>query len=763
MHQDILNEYRKDNPFYDVKLITKESLLSDYYGRLSDQAFAYILKNTDYSYDNIKSFIRLIPFVGPSFPELYSIKEQLIKNDMLVKNDYLPMLFNDKDIEIIGYSKNDKELATVLDNLNIEYSFKENKREFNKQNIYCYDTLLDEVFFVLNKIASLIKEGTDINDIYIYRRSNSYDYFLMKYAKTYGFSVDLEESYSLYTYKISEIFLNKYAETKDFDSSIEIINDIQNKDILDIFKETVTSCFDKELTFEKQLDYFIGELKSTSFLNNKYTNVVHVINKPIYKKGAHFFVLGLAQKSYPRNYKDDSFLSDKQREINHLNTSFDLAQIEEDTLLDFFASKNNFYYSFCSRFGSESYILSPFINQMSLNKAKEYLPDVLFSKDMAEYFLAKYTDLKTFYQEIHPDYYPLNKLVKIEYNNYDNQYSGVNALNNEVFLTHSYSSITEYFECPFKYYLDRVLKISLDEGTFNTRYGSFCHEVLQHQFDPDFDFDLAVNKYKQNYEFEEKEMPLLDNIIEQLREVNKANTLHYKHMASPKVYAEKSLSFYIDKNTRIIGKIDKTVVLKDQYIFVVDYKTGKDKFDSSLLEYGLSMQLPTYYLLVGSDKELQNYEVIGLFINNILDNSISKEKEDKEKLIPSYYKLNGPVVVDIDKIHYIDDTFITIPSCKSEFINGVALNKTGNEFNKSASLTSEQQFKDYADIVLNNYKKANKAIRNNEFPINPLKVGSSKDACEYCKHRDVCFVKSSQFKVENKKKNTSNEEVKNNG
>jgi hypothetical protein len=226
-------------------LITKESLLSDYYGRLSDQAFVYILKNTDYSYDNIKSFIRLIPSVGPSFPELYSIKEQLIKNDMLVKNDYLPMLFNDKDIEIIGYSKNDKELVAVLDSLNIEYSFKENKREFNKQNIYCYDTLLDEVFFVLNKIASLIKEGTDINDIYIYRRSNNYDYFLMKYAKTYGFSVDLEESYSLYTYKISEIFLNKYAETKDFDSSIEIINDIQNKDILDIFKETVTSCFDK--------------------------------------------------------------------------------------------------------------------------------------------------------------------------------------------------------------------------------------------------------------------------------------------------------------------------------------------------------------------------------------------------------------------------------------------------------------------------------------------------------------------------------------
>ena len=51
MHQDILNEYRKDNPFYDVKLITKESLLSDYFGRLSDQAFVYILKNTNYSYD----------------------------------------------------------------------------------------------------------------------------------------------------------------------------------------------------------------------------------------------------------------------------------------------------------------------------------------------------------------------------------------------------------------------------------------------------------------------------------------------------------------------------------------------------------------------------------------------------------------------------------------------------------------------------------------------------------------------------------------
>jgi hypothetical protein len=69
---------------------------------------------------------------------------------MLVKNDYLPMLFNDKDIEIIGYSKNDKELVTVLDNLNIEYSFP-NKGILNKNLQELLESNVEEKYFLSEK------------------------------------------------------------------------------------------------------------------------------------------------------------------------------------------------------------------------------------------------------------------------------------------------------------------------------------------------------------------------------------------------------------------------------------------------------------------------------------------------------------------------------------------------------------------------------------------------------------------------------------
>ena len=45
MHENLLNFYRKDNPFLDIKIIDKKQILSDYFGYSLKGADIEVFKN----------------------------------------------------------------------------------------------------------------------------------------------------------------------------------------------------------------------------------------------------------------------------------------------------------------------------------------------------------------------------------------------------------------------------------------------------------------------------------------------------------------------------------------------------------------------------------------------------------------------------------------------------------------------------------------------------------------------------------------------
>ena len=54
MHKNLLTKYRQSDVFSDVKIISKQELLGEYYGRVSDKAIPFLMKQYHYSYDNNK-------------------------------------------------------------------------------------------------------------------------------------------------------------------------------------------------------------------------------------------------------------------------------------------------------------------------------------------------------------------------------------------------------------------------------------------------------------------------------------------------------------------------------------------------------------------------------------------------------------------------------------------------------------------------------------------------------------------------------------
>lgn len=757
MHKDLLKKYRQKDIFSDVKTISKEELLGQHYGRVEDPAIPYLMKKYHYSYDNVSSIIPFIPFVNKEPINLFEMKEDLLKEHLLIRNEYLNQFFKDNEVLIYGYSENDRELKTVLDKYGVNYHFVLNEVKKEETNLDVFETQFDEVFFTLNSIAGLLDGGVDINKIFIYSVNNEYLYPLMEFSKGFGFQIDDGKAHSLFVTPVARKFLDCLIDSEDFELAKESIGECEDKELLEDLYQVIDNCRDTEMDFAMQLDYLIGELKTTMVSRNTLKDVVKIINKPIYDEDAHIFVMGLAQGFYPKSKKDNDLISDIDKSKMGLNSSLEETQINRDILLDFFYSDNHFFYSFSERSISNKYFISPLVEELNLKKQKHDLPNVIYSRDMVDYYYAKLRDLKEFYKEAGSDYHALEQISHIPYGEYDNSFKGVNALDEDMEIRHSYSKINDYYQCPFRYYVGNILGIDPFEGNFATKFGGIAHKIFELHNNPDFNFDKVFDEEVSKQEFAPEEMPIIANLKIQIKRASDAIKLHQKYMNKPKFITEKKLGMNIGKKSYLSGVIDKSIIFDDKYLVLVDYKTGNDSFDSNYISQGVSLQLPTYCLLAKKDDVFKNYIIIGTFINNVVNTKLTYGA-DEESLIDPYFRLNGKVAADIDLIGQIDKT---IYNGKSEFIKSVSITKEGR-FAKSNSLVSPSEFDDYAEIALRKYLEADANIRNNQFIINPLFKSKSDNACKYCEYRDICFVKKSQRRylynpIEDDEEDESNE------
>ena len=320
-------------------------------------------------------------------------------------------------------------------------------------------------------------------------------------------------------------------------------------------------------------------------------------------------------------------------------------------------------------------------------------------------------------------------------------------------ITYSYTNISGYYECPFKYYLSNVLKLDPFEGNIYSKIGLIAHKMFELHNKPGFDFDKAFDEEVRQTEFTNEELPIVNNLKGKIKEANEAIRLHQRYMSKPRFLTEKRIKVEFAPHSYLLGVIDKAIILDEKYMAIVDYKTGSDSFNASKIQYGVSLQLPTYCYLASSSKELKEFNLMGVFINNVIDSKLTKYV-DEENLINPTYRLNGKVLADKDVIAKLDST---LSGSKSLFIKSVALNKSG-ELKQSSSLASEQEFIDYGNIALEKFLEANERIRKNDFIINPLYQSKNDNACVNCTFKDICYLKASQRRYINENQGEESED-----
>lgn len=134
-------------------------------------------------------------------------------------------------------------------------------------------------------------------------------------------------------------------------------------------------------------------------------------------------------------------------------------------------------------------------------------------------------------------------------------------------LSHSFSSIKMYENCPYRYYHQRVKKSVVDQGGEASLYGERVHKFLEDRLKGDAPLPQEVEGYE----------PLVASV----EKLCKGGELLTEQELTLNV--DLKPTGWFDKDAWLRTKID-VLILKNNTAVVLDWKTGKRRPDFSQLE-----------------------------------------------------------------------------------------------------------------------------------------------------------------------------------
>jgi ATP-dependent helicase/nuclease subunit B len=188
------------------------------------------------------------------------------------------------------------------------------------------------------------------------------------------------------------------------------------------------------------------------------------------------------------------------------------------------------------------------------------------------------------------------------------------------------------------------------------------------------------------------------------------------------------------------GRIDRVDYLKEgteEYMKIIDYKSGYKDFNLSDVYYGFQMQLIVYLdamMSIGDKIAKNRVHPAGVFYFKIEDPLIKtteKARDRIEREINKKLKMRGLVLNDLKVIKSMDKDIE-----KYSDIIPVTLNK-GEEISKTSSVVSEDEFFNLIVHVRNLIKEIGKEILKGNVKIEPCKKGKH-ISCRYCPFLAIC-------------------------
>lgn len=708
-----LLEIKKSNPFLNFKIINKKELFSNLFFHYDSKANLYLyrkgilLDNTDEILNNLY-FLK--PNINSKIDNLISLKNELEQNKLLLKEDFYQDYLKNKKIILYDLDL-DIELKSIFEQLNIQPIIINNEFKLDKC-VYEFNNFDEEIRFIFEQIALLIEKGIPLNKIKILTNNELYISSLKKYENYFSFKFNFSNEEKIIHSNDIKLFKSIFSSTNLDETLTQIENRIIDVDAFNklLRKILEVKSYIQENEIENYIDYITKKIKISSI---KYENGIDVVfSLDNLNKEDYLLIPGFILNQYPKIIKDEDYLSDKEKIILNMVTSNQKQLFQENNFIRSLSKFNNVIISYCLKNDKEEYYPSLLIEKYNLPIIKNYeFTNYVYSKDYYNYFNSNVLDEYNNFSFISP-YLKNIDAKEIEYKTYTNQFTNINnfILSN---MKLSYTSLKTYFECGFKFYLSRILKIDEFEDTLSTKLGTIMHKYLELVAkNKKIDFDELLSLYS----LTNKERIIISALKNQIiLEEENINNLFNSTCLKTVNAEDTSFSYSLNNNFILEGKIDLILSNQNHYV-IIDYKTNdSENFSPDLIKHGFSLQLPIYYLLTkNSSSNFINKDISGLYINTILSKNYFKNDF-------KYLLLNGLT---------FNDNFNLIQG-EQELIK---------KQNRNYISYDNEEFKNNIETTSKIINEACNQIQDGNFKINPKVIQNKVDSCKYCKYKDICYM-----------------------
>lgn len=744
--EHVIEIIRKEDHLQDITFVTKKEFIKKTVFDYNNETIFYLMNKYNLKYDVAKVYIENMYYIdnkeymSSKLNYLVNLKQELLENKLLQTDEYYKNYLNSKNIVVYGFDYIDKYFKKVLDNFNNVSIIKKEYKNYKINKVYEFSNIEKEVEYVAKSICELISNNICINNIKLVMNF-SYNLIVEKIFSYYHIGVSISKT-NIYSTHLGNKFINNLDKYEDVLKEIEKEDvDIYNK-IINILNEYTWSN-----DYTKVKDMLVHDLKNT-YIDKKRDNVVEQVSLKdnIISDEDYVFVLGFNKGEIPTIYKDEEYITDKVVDEVGLETTIEKNKLEKELTLNNLKSIKNLFLSYkISDLKTECYI-SNLYDSLNAEIIKEEINVSNYSNISNKIKLASDLDNLVNYGIKEEELELLYNSYDIDYQKFDNKYTKIDKnlfekyINNKLLL--SYSSLDNYNKCNFKYYLENILKISIYEDTFMASIGTIFHEVLSKMNDENFDLKISYKKAieKLNKEFTIKEKFFLNKLENELEFIIDTIREHTKYTSLNNYLYEEKIYTNIPGNIKItfMGVVDKIMYKNENettYLAVIDYKTGNPNINLNNIVYGLDMQLPIYLYLVKNTNKLSNVEVVGFYLQKILNEPPIKDyKHSYLKLKTDSLKLQGYSNSDKETLEKFDNNYYDSNMIKS-------LKETKDGFYKYSKVLSSSDIDKITKIIEDKIKENAESISNRNFTINPKRQENDLIGCKFCKFNDICFKK----------------------
>lgn len=730
--EDIILEVIEEKPLVNIKYSSLENLRRSFF-EYDEKAIYYLMKHYNLKYEVALIYLDNMLYLKKKSYDNEKLNN-LLKLKVEVKNLIKTRKINFDNIVVYGYGLSNFDLELLKDK---KITMVKDKGSYIHNCVYEFKTINEEVEFVFDKIAELIKQGIGINKIKLMGVTNSYYSILKRMGYFYNIPISIPNDINLYQTTIGKYFIDNLSDTVIDEIKEKFTNqDIINK-VIDIYNKYI------EYDINDIKDLIIYDLKHTKIKNKELKNSVKLISfDSKVSDDDYVFILGFNYGSIPVIYKDEDFFNDEEKKLLGLFTSQELNKLEKMKIIDKINSIKNLYITYKLQDNKEKYLISNLNEELNLKIIKDYKSSFNHSDLYNQIVLSSSLDKLIKYGVKDENLVYLNN-YDLNYRKYDNKY---NKIENEDLLKYlndnlllSYSSIDNYYKCSFRYYLNNILKVNKFEETYQTVLGSLFHYVLSKAFTDDFDFEKEYQTFldNQKYQFNNKEIFFIEKLKNELKFIIDTIKKQYQNLNLNQALYEQKI--FIDKSTSIkvtfMGIIDKILYKEEDnqtILCIIDYKTGNPILDIDNTKYGLEMQLPIY-LYLSKELKFKNIKIAGFYLQKILNNEINKDNNHSYlELKENNLKLQGYTNDDLNVLEKFDKTYENSQVIKS-------LKTTSNGFSHYSKMINDEEIGKLIEIVDEKINFARDNILNGSFDINPKRLDGENIGCLYCPFIDICY------------------------